>query len=56
MKVLRDGTREFEIKWKGYSVKETTWEPEANLQCKDLLSAFLAKVDNVINNTFENIF
>ncbi|CAG7817164.1 unnamed protein product, partial [Allacma fusca] len=40
--------REFLVKWKGFSMTETTWEPEANLQhAKDLLDIFLSKVDKL---------
>jgi len=39
----KNGKREFHVQWKGYDRGESTWEPEANLECKDLLKEFLAK-------------
>jgi hypothetical protein len=34
----------YEVKWKGYSEKESTWEPKVNLtHCPDVLKAFKAK-------------
>lgn len=38
---LKDGTRQFLVQWKGYSSKENTWEPEANLNCQELIDKFL---------------
>lgn len=38
---LKDGTRQFLVRWKGFSAKQNTWEPEANLQCPDLIQKFL---------------
>lgn len=47
MRFAKGGKREFSIQWKGYGVKEATWEPEENLECQDLLDAFLAKSEDV---------
>ncbi|CAL8077366.1 unnamed protein product [Orchesella dallaii] len=37
----RKNKREFLVKWKGYSESDATWEPEANLSCKQLIKEFL---------------
>ncbi|XP_056642274.1 chromobox protein homolog 5-like isoform X1 [Diorhabda sublineata] len=41
----RDGKREFLVSWKGYSAKDNSWEPEENMNCKDLIDKFMAKVE-----------
>lgn len=43
----KSGDREFLVRWKGYSKKDDTWEPEKNLNCQDLIDAFLKKVSKV---------
>ncbi|KAL7310018.1 hypothetical protein PS15m_010827 [Mucor circinelloides] len=43
MFVTDNGERMFEIKWKGYPPEENTYEPEHNLNCPELLKAFLEK-------------
>lgn len=40
----RDGKREFLIHWKGYSQSDNSWEPEENLDCKELIQRFMNKV------------
>ncbi|XP_065349228.1 chromobox protein homolog 5-like isoform X3 [Cloeon dipterum] len=40
------GNREFLIKWKNYSSRSNTWEPEENLDCPDLMKKCLEKKKN----------
>lgn len=41
----KDGKREFLVSWKGYGPSENSWEPEENMDCKDLIERFMLKVE-----------
>lgn len=43
----KDGSHEFLIRWKGFKPSEDTWEPEAHLNCHELIEKFMKKVDQV---------
>lgn len=49
----KNGKKEFLIRWKGYSEKHDTWEPEDNLNCPEIISKYLAKADLCRNNSKE---
>ncbi|XP_011697020.1 PREDICTED: probable chromo domain-containing protein LHP1 [Wasmannia auropunctata] len=41
----KNGMKEFLIRWKGFSATDDTWEPEKNLNCAELISKFMQKVE-----------
>ena len=38
---LQEGTRQYQIKWLNYPPEANTWEKGKNLQCPDILAAYL---------------
>ncbi|CAO1432564.1 unnamed protein product [Diamesa serratosioi] len=44
----RDGSREFLVRWKKWSSKYDTWEPENNLSCPELIEKFMAQNVDVV--------
>lgn len=51
----RDKTKEFLIRWKGYSSKSDSWEPEAHLDCKELIEKYMNKVNEVSAVTLKEL-
>lgn len=45
VQIHRNNKREFLIRWKGYSSNVDSWEPEENLNCKELIDKYMEKVD-----------
>lgn len=43
----KDKTREFLIRWKGFSSKSDTWEPEEHLNCPELINKFMEKLEKI---------
>uniref|UniRef100_A0AC35FIU8 Chromo domain-containing protein n=1 Tax=Panagrolaimus sp. PS1159 TaxID=55785 RepID=A0AC35FIU8_9BILA len=53
MRVFKNGDRKFKLRWKGFSSRHDTWEVEKNLDCPDLLNAFLEKYKKGKNDTLK---
>lgn len=51
----RNGMRDYLVRWKGFSSKDDTWEPEEHLNCKDLIAKFNEKLDKTKNATVKEL-
>lgn len=55
MKTKTDGTREFLVHWKRWSSDHDTWEPEENLNCKDLIEKYLQRLEEAKSSTVKEL-
>ncbi|ENN77098.1 hypothetical protein D910_10208 [Dendroctonus ponderosae] len=39
----KNGKRDFLVSWKGYPASDNSWEPEDNMDCKDLIAKYMEK-------------
>jgi len=43
----KNNKRHFLIRWKGFSVKDDSWEPEEHLNCPELINKFMQKLEKI---------
>ncbi|PAV76904.1 hypothetical protein WR25_26783 [Diploscapter pachys] len=43
-KRVQDGKVQYLLKWKDFDLEESTWEPEENISCPDLVREYEAKI------------
>lgn len=49
MRTEKNGNKEFLVSWKGYKKSDSTWEPEENLSCKNLIEAFYKRTESTVS-------
>lgn len=52
---LVNGKLHYNIRWKGYSAKDDTWEPKSKLSCPELISAYEAAKVEVVDYEVESV-
>jgi hypothetical protein len=55
MRVKKDGSREFLVRWKRWSKDYDTWEPEANLNCPEIIEKYLKRLENAKNSNAKEL-
>lgn len=55
VKFLKNKKKEFLIRWKGWGADGDTWEDEDNLDCEDLINAFMRKVEAAQNTSEKSL-
>ena len=57
-RILENGEIEYFLKWFGYNDDDSTWEPEENVFCKDLILLYENNVNlnQIIVNKKKSIF
>uniref|UniRef100_A0A0K0DJY4 Chromo domain-containing protein n=1 Tax=Angiostrongylus cantonensis TaxID=6313 RepID=A0A0K0DJY4_ANGCA len=48
----KDGKVEYLLKWQGFPLEESTWEPEENVACHELIAEFERKRSKVERSQF----
>lgn len=51
----RNGTREYLVRWKGFTSKDDTWEPADNLSCGELIDKFNEKLDKTKSSSVKEL-
>lgn len=54
VRIRRDNSKEFLIRWKGYTSEFDTWEPERNLTCDNLIQEYLRHRVNTLEATIDD--